>query len=78
MQKAMNKKSLSGILRIATQEALLQITIQICSKGNRKWQGLRQNTMPFQRNCAGYFHITMIANSEIGGKGAGHSFERKT
>jgi len=40
MQKATNKKSLSGILRIAIQEALLQLTIQICSKGNRKWQGL--------------------------------------
>lgn len=40
MQKAANKKkSLIGILRIAVQEALIQVTTQMCSKRNRKWQG---------------------------------------
>ena len=39
---------------------------------------IRQDTMLFQRNYAGYFYITMIGTSETGGKGAGHNFERKT
>ena len=39
MQKAANKKkSLIGILRVAIQEALTQVTTQMCSKKNRKWQ----------------------------------------
>lgn len=40
MQKAANKKkSLIGILSIAIQEALIQVTSQMCSKRNRKSQG---------------------------------------
>lgn len=39
MRKAANKKSLIGILSIAIQEALIQVTSQMCSKRNRKSQG---------------------------------------
>lgn len=39
MQKAANTKSLIEILRISIQEALIQVTTQMCSKRNRKWQG---------------------------------------
>ena len=46
MQKAANKKKyfLQGVLKIAVQEALIQVTTQMFSKGIRKWWGFIKTT----------------------------------